>query len=57
MKRKCKRRMAIVLGSIGLIICLIIIYFNISYSRFKAEWDFGNENLTYFDGKNIEYKF
>lgn len=38
MKRRNKNRMWVVLGIIGLIICIITIYFNVPYSRLKGNF-------------------
>lgn len=38
MKRRSKKRMGLVLGIIGLIICIIVIYFSIPYSRLKGDF-------------------
>jgi hypothetical protein len=35
MKRRSKEKMGLILGVIGLIISMIVVYFNVPYSRLK----------------------
>lgn len=60
MKRRSKRKMGLILGVIGLVISVIVIYFNIPYSRLKG--DFRNylvksEENTNKNKKDRKYTF